>query len=216
MQRIKDFDSFSVNEDLNFNLSGILSKVLPVLGTGFTKTVKQKFAAILLEKLGIMENTMLSGLVQEFVDQIPVSDIPGIITGDNINAEYFAPKFAGFLQEFVQRKGLDTIATQIGIKPDGWIYSILRESLQTQIGKEKLTKFFLSAFGGDNIGQSALSQLDPSDKNRFSDALSQRIGQNYNPNASSNTSSSTSKEDGGFWSSIQNILGSGVKPAVNN
>jgi hypothetical protein len=203
MSRIKSFEDFSINED--FSLQGLLSSVLPALGGGFMKEVKQKIAASLLERLGIDEGSELSVLVQEFVDSIPVSDIPGIATGENINAKYFAPKFAQFLQEYVQRRGLDNIAAKFGVNPNGWIYGILRETLQTQLGKEKLTNFFLSAFGaGPNIGHEALKNLSPEEKDKFSDALNKRISQGYQiGGTSTNTAQTADKKDGGgFFSSL--------------
>jgi hypothetical protein len=203
MARIKRFQDFSLNED--FSLQGLLSSVLPALGGGFMKQVKQKIAANILEALGIDEGSELSVLVQEFVDSIPVSDIPGIATGENINAKYFAPKFAQFLQEYVQRRGLDNIAAKFGINPNGWIYGTLRETLQTQLGKEKLTNFFLSAFGeSPHIGHSALSSLSGEEKQKFSDALNKRISQGYQMGNTTAAKPAEDKKDGGtpgFFSS---------------
>ena len=49
-------------EDVNENLTMgevLFGKVLPFLGEGFIKTLKQKIAAILMEKIGILEDSKL-------------------------------------------------------------------------------------------------------------------------------------------------------------
>lgn len=210
MSRVKKFEEFSsVNEE--FSLGGVkdfLGGLLPSLGSGFTKTLKQKLAAVILEKFGIEENSELSVIVQEFVDQIPPTDIPGIISGEKATPEYFAPRMAGFVQEYVQRKGLDNIAAKIGINTTGWIYSTLRETLQDQIGKEKLTKLFLELFGAETsvIGKEALMGLDPKSKEMFSSALNQRASQGYYKSSGIKQTSSGSKSDfgglGDFFSGL--------------
>lgn len=211
MSRVKKFDEFaSLDENISFqDVKNFITGAIPSLGQGFTKTLKQKLAAILLEKLGVDEKSNLSVLIQEFVDQIPPTDIPGIISGEKANAEYFAPRMAGFLQEYVQRKGLDTIAQQFGINTTGWIYSILRETFQDQIGKEKLTKFFLNLFGAEttSLGKEAIMSLDPRDRAQFADALSQRAGRSYTkasgiPDRSSSSSKSSFGGLGDFFSGL--------------
>ena len=201
MSKIKRLDEF-VNED--WSLTGILSSVLPSLGTGFTKTVKQKLAASLMDVIGIKPDTMLSTLLQEFVDQIPVADIPEIISGEKGGAEYFAPKMAAFVQETVQRKGMDTFAEKLGIDPNnGWLYPILRETLQGEIGKEKLTKFFLSLFDSskENIGDSAVKMLDPYNREKITNALKKKTKENSSP--------LEMKKDDGF---LSNLLSGMVDP----
>ncbi len=177
MSRIKRLEEFQeINED--FSLNGILSSILPALGSGFTKTIKQKIVASLMETIGIKPDSVLSVLLQEFVDQLPVADIPGIITGEKGGAEYFAPKLAAFVQETVQRKGMDTFAEKLGIDPNsGWLYPILRETLQTQIGKENLTKFFLTLFNASktNVGKSAVELLDPYHKEKLASELNKKM-----------------------------------------
>ena len=209
MERIKKLKDFSLNED--FSLSGLLSSVLPSLGQGFIKTLKQKIVGSLLDKFGILEDSTLSVLVQEFVDTIPVADIPKIITGDNVNVEYFAPKLAEFVQDTVQRKGLDTIAKGIGIDPTGWIYSTIRNTIQGQMGKEKLTKFFLEVLGGeDSVGQSALMDLDPKSK----DSLNQIIRKKYSLKGSSQGEKNIKSGDGSkpsFWDSLLGGMVAGSK-----
>jgi len=211
MARVKKFEEFSsVNEEFSLDsVKNFLGGLLPSLGSGFTKTLKQKLAAVILEKFGIEENSELSVIVQEFVDQIPPTDIPGIISGEKATPEYFAPRMAGFVQEYVQRKGLDNIAAKLGISTTGWIYSTLRETLQEQIGKEKLTKFFLDLFGAETsvIGKEALMGLDPKSKEMFSSAINQRASQGYSkPSGIKQTSSGSKSDWGGFGDFFGGLL----------
>jgi hypothetical protein len=197
MSKIKKLEEFELNEDFSLSnignsIMGLVGKALPVLGGGFVKTIKQKITAIILEKVGIKEKSTLSVLVQEFVDQIPPADLPGILTGEKANAEYLAPKMAAFLQEFIQRKGLDSLAEQMGIETTGWLYSTIRESIQGEIGKEKLTKLFLSLFGSmPHVGSTAINSLDPADKGKFSDALNQRLSTSQTVSPATSPASST-------------------------
>jgi hypothetical protein len=185
---VKDFDSFSSSDHLNEMwgldaIEGMLGKVLPVLGEGFTKTLKQKVAAAMMEKFGIMPDSDMSAMLQEVVDAIPVADLPEILMGKKTGGAYWSPIMSQAIQEYVQRKGIDHIFTKIGIKPDGWIGSTLRESLQSQLGKEKLQKMIAFAFDdvsskdSTSIGATALDSLDPAQKDKFNDAFSRAAGQ---------------------------------------
>jgi hypothetical protein len=201
MSRIKRLEDFeSVNEGALDWLGGLFSKALPYLGSGVAKTVKQKIAEALVAKIGILPDSNLSVLVQEFVDAIPIADIPGIISGEKATPEYFAPKLAEFLQEFVQRKGLDGIVSGWGVDPKGWLYSIIREMLQEQMGKERLTEFFLWLFGKGNalkgIGAESLKNLPAGDKEKFSNELEKVAGKEYSQNRTG------TKEDKGFLDRI--------------
>ena len=113
-------------------------------------------------------------MVQEFVATIPFSDIPGIITGEKANPEYFVPKLAEFIPRFFQRKGIDTIASSLGINSTGWLYSTLRNMLETDLGKQNLNKFLNSLFNvdsGHSMGSSIISKLDPQDKEKMADVI---------------------------------------------
>jgi hypothetical protein len=185
---VKDFDAFSQNEKINEmwgldDIQGMLGKILPTLGEGFTKTLKQKLSASLLEKFGIVPHSDMSAIVQELVDAVPASDLPEILAGKKTGGAYWAPIISQAVQEYVQRKGLDPIFSKIGINPEGWMGSTLRESLQTQIGKEKLEKLISFAFDdvtakdASSIGATALDSLDPAQKSKFNDAFSRAAGQ---------------------------------------
>jgi hypothetical protein len=221
MSKIKKLEEFQLNEDFSLSnignsLMGLVGKVIPVLGGGFVKTIKQKITAIILEKVGIKEKSTLSVLVQEFVDQIPPSDLPGILTGEKANAEYLAPKMAAFLQEFIQRKGLDSLAEQMGIETTGWLYSTIRESIQGEIGKEKLTKLFLNLFGSmPHVGGTAINSLDPADKSKFEDALNQRLTTSQTVAPTSSASPSTGNTTQSPFSSFFSGLLTGAKGDQN-
>ena len=106
-------------------------------------------------------------MVQEFVATIPFSDIPGIITGEKANAEYFVPKLAEFIPRFFQRKGIDTIASSLGINSTGWLYSTLRNMLETDLGKQNLNKFLNSLFNVDSVKVKQLISMYTDFADRF-------------------------------------------------
>ena len=184
---IKDFDSFSgekTNESFQFSdLGGFFNGLLGFAGEGLRKTIKQKVAAKLMEQIGVEENSNMSVILQEVVDQIPISDYPKLLTGEKANVEYLAPMMAKALQEFIQRKGLDTLATQMGIKPTGWLYSTLREGLQSEKGKKMIEDALVQAFGGPgakgSIGMDAIAALDPNDKSQLSSIAREKASQFY-------------------------------------
>lgn len=179
MTKIVKLDEFQhVNEELSMG-ELLFGKVIPFMGEGFIKTLKQKIAAILMEKIGILEDSKFSIIVQELVDAIPAKDIPGLITGEKANAEYLAPKLAQACQEYIQRKGLDSLFEPFGIDPNGWLASTVREGLQSEIGQEKLEAFFISALGGEKLLTGALSKLDPKDKDAVNSALVQQAAKMY-------------------------------------
>jgi hypothetical protein len=210
---IKNFDSFSdeeTNESFQFSdLGGFFDGLLGFAGEGLRKTIKQKVAAKLMEQIGVEENSNMSVIVQEVVDQIPIEDYPELLTGEKANVDYLAPLMAKALQEFIQRKGLDSLATQMGIKPTGWLYSTLREGLQSEKGKAIIENALIEAFGGPgakgSVGRDALASLSDTDKNQLSSIARDKASQFYG-----NTSSaSQSNRDKGamdylstFWNSL--------------
>ncbi|NCX05916.1 MAG: hypothetical protein EBW68_09085 [Actinobacteria bacterium] len=210
---IKNFDSFSdeeTNESFQFSdLGGFFDGLLGFAGEGLRKTIKQKVAAKLMEQIGVEENSNMSVIVQEVVDQIPIEDYPELLTGEKANVDYLAPLMAKALQEFIQRKGLDSLATQMGIKPTGWLYSTLREGLQSEKGKAIIENALIEAFGGPgakgSVGRDALASLSDTDKNQLSSIARDKASQFYG-----NTSSaSQSDRDKGamdylstFWNSL--------------
>jgi hypothetical protein len=174
--KLNEFEE--VNENLTMG-EVLFGKVLPFLGEGFIKTLKQKIAAILMEKIGILEDSKFSIIIQELVDAIPAKDLPGLMTGEKANAEYLAPKLAQACQEYIQRKGLDSLFEPFGIDPNGWLASTVREGIQSEIGQDKLEAFFVSALGGERLLTGALAKLDPEDKKAVDSALVQQAAKAY-------------------------------------
>jgi hypothetical protein len=203
MSKIKKFEDFSydsepIQEGFMDDVTGVIGKMIPLLGTGFIKTVKQKLAATLLEKLGILENSAASVIVQELVDSIEIKEMPGLLTGENANAEFLAPRLAQAVQEYIQRKGFDSLYVPFGIDPNGWLASTIRESFQEEVGKERLTEFFLNALGGESVGKDVLNKLDPKSKEQFKDALTQQLAKQYPTKAEGSGSS----DSGGFMNTL--------------
>jgi len=180
---IKDFDSFSdnnVNESWE-DFGNFFTNIFGFAGEGLRKTIKQKVAAKLMEQIGVKENSNMSAIVQEVIDQIPISDYPKLLSGENANVEYLAPVLAKSLQEFIQRKGLDSLAEQMGIEPTGWLYSTLREGLQSERGRAIIENALVEAFGGPNakgsLGMEAISDLDSRDKQELVNAARNKAAQ---------------------------------------
>lgn len=211
---IKDFDSFSkeqVNEE--FSLKGLgdfFSGITTFASEGLRKSIKQKIVASLMEKFGVEENSLFSGILQEVVDQIPIKDYPAIFTGEKANVEYLAPRMSEAIQELIQRKGLDGIAQQIGLKTDGLLYSTIREGIQSSIktGKAKkvIEDMLIAVFGGENakgsVARDAISSLDPRDKSQLTDAVKKNADKFYGK-----TDSKQSEEGfGDYISSFWNVL----------
>lgn len=206
MTKIVKLDEFQiVNEDLSMG-ELLFGKVLPFMGEGFIKTLKQKIAAILMEKIGILEDSKFSIIIQELVDSIPVKDIPGLMTGEKANAEYLAPKLAQAVQEYIQRKGLDSLFEPFGIDPNGWMASTIREGLQSEIGQDRIEAFFISALGGEKILSGALSKLDPSDKRAVDSALVQQAAKTY-PTKRESSASSDKGSGNGMMDTLSAIWG---------
>jgi len=138
---IKPLSSFEpVNEDFSISslfsgFGGAIESGLNFLGAGFVNTIKQKFAAFLMEKLGVVEDSPLSKIVQEVVEEIELKDYMGLISGENANVEFFVPKFASAIVDFLQRVGFDGIAESIGIETNGYLYNTLREALEERLSK---------------------------------------------------------------------------------
>ncbi len=210
---IKDFDSFSdnsVNEEFSWDgVGNFFTGLFGFAGEGLRKTIKQKVAAKLMEQLGVKENSNMSAIVQEVVDQIPVSDYPKLLTGENANVEYLAPILAKSLQEFIQRKGFDSLAVQMGIEPNGWLYSTLREGLQSERGRMIIENALIEAFGGPSakgsVGRDAISALDSSDKEELVNAARNKASQIYGkPNTVSQSKEGKGAMDylSTFWNSL--------------
>jgi hypothetical protein len=178
---IKDLNSFSQESELNeeFNWGNLFSGILDFGGEGLRKTVKEKIAALLLEKIGISEDSVLSGLIQQIVDAIPIKDYSAIITGEKANVDYLAPKMVQAMQEFIERKGFDPIAEKLGIEPKGWLYGIIINGFQSPEGKARLEKMLIDAFGGENakgsVFRDAISELPKTEKDKISGEVEKKL-----------------------------------------
>ena len=207
---IKDFNSFNrdnVNEEFKWSdLGNIFGGVFGFAQEGLKKTIKQKITASLLEKLGVEENSLFSTIIQEAVDQIPVKDYPEILTGEKANVEYLAPKMSLAIQELIQRKGIDGIAQQLGLKTDGWLFSTIREGLQSEKGRQNIENILIAAFGGSDakgsVARDAIASLNPKEKDELADAIKKKADKFYGK-------SNGEKEEEGFGdyiSSLWNVL----------
>lgn len=203
MSRVKSFEDFSSNdpkleESLMDDIFGMFGKLLPVAGEGFVKTIKQKISASIIEKIGVKENSMLSGFVQEMVASIPVRDIPGIITGSKTNTEYLVPLLAESTQNFIQRKGLEQLLEPLGAEPNGWLVATLRNAIQGEIGKKNLEKLYSSLLGSESFSSSVMSKFSPQEKEQLSGSLAQQAMKTYPTSIKNNlsTQGSSSSETG--------------------
>jgi hypothetical protein len=161
--RIKDYDSFYDNySKLDESMFDSLSGMFKSTADAFGGAIKQKLAAVMMRKIGIKEDSVFSGLIQEFVDAIPVMDIWDMVKMDPEvwNSKYLAPKLAEATQEFIERKGFDTLAEKLGIDSNGLIYSTIRELAHDKVaGKKTLTDFYTSLLGGVNMGKSMMKSI---------------------------------------------------------
>lgn len=210
MARVKSFEDFSfedrVNEDNSVwdDITGFLGRIIPSLGEGFTRTIKQKVSAAIIEKIGVREDTTLSALVQEIVASIPVADLPGIITGSKANAEYLAPLLAEATQNFIQRKGLENLMQPLGAEPNGWLVATIRNSIQGEIGKDRLEKMYAELLGSESLTPSVMSKFSDEEKQKLSGDLAQQAMRAYPTTAKGLQSTpgqgSTDKRTGDFES----------------
>jgi len=160
--RIKDYDSFydnysKLDESMFDSLSGLFSST----ANAFGGAIKGKIASILMEKLGIKEDSVFSKSIQEFVKSIPIDDMWDMVKMDPEvwNSKYLAPKLAEATQKFITREGFDTLAEKVGIDQNGMIYSTIREMAQDKIGLENLTKFYISLLGGASLGKDMMEDI---------------------------------------------------------
>jgi len=207
---IKDFNTFKedqINEGFSLSdIGGFFSGVLGFAGEGLRKTIKQKVAASLMERLGVEENSVFSTLIQEVVDQIPVKDYPKLFTGEKANVEYLAPMMSKAIQELIQRKGIDGIAQQLGLKTDGWLFSIIREGIQSESGRENIENMLISAFGGKNakgsVARDVISTLDPEDKDKLANVVKKKADKFYGKSSADKAESGSND----YVSSFLNML----------
>jgi hypothetical protein len=201
MSRVKSFEDFSskgsrIDESIFDDILGMFGKLLPVAGEGFIRTIKQKISAAIIEKIGVKENSMLSGFVQEVVASIPVKDIPGIITGSKTNTEYLVPLLAESTQNFIQRKGLEQLLEPLGAEPNGWLVATIRNAIQGEIGKKNLEKMFTSLLGAEPFSNSVMDKFSPEEKEQLSGSLAQQAMKVYPTSVKKNLSTPSDSTQG--------------------
>lgn len=176
---IKTFSEFRSNNQTGVNegVMDYLGNLVSSAGTGISDVIKGKAVAYLMEFFGIGENSILSKLVQNFVEQIPVMDLFSILFQGKANSAYLAPKAADATIEFLTEKGLDGIATDLKIETDGWIYRTISEMLSNEARRkdfrQMLEDFYLSAFNGFSpIGtEDFTDSLTPTEQRKFATGL---------------------------------------------
>lgn len=176
---IKTFSEFKSNNQsgVNEGVMDYLGNLVSSAGTGISDVIKGKAVAYLMEFFGIGENSILSKLVQNFVEQIPVMDLFSILFQGKANSAYLAPKAADATIEFLTEKGLDGIATDLKIETDGWIYRTISEMLSNEARRkdfrQMLEDFYLAAFNGFSpIGtEDFTDSLTPTEQRKFATGL---------------------------------------------
>ena len=158
---IKNFNEYKASVVDESLLGDVAGKILPMLGRGFGGAIKEKIASFILSKIGIKPNTILSKITQEFVDALfkDMDDVTGVISGDNLNVEFLAPRIAEAIQEYIQNNGMVSLVAPFGVDTNGWLYKIISEGLQGELGKENITKFILDAFEDNKISGNTISDL---------------------------------------------------------
>jgi len=238
---IKPLSSFeSVNEDFSLSslfggFSGAIESGLNFLGAGFINTIKQKFAAFLMEKLGVVEESPLSKIVQEVVEEIDLKDYLGLISGENANLEFFAPKFSSAIVDFLQRTGFDGIAQSIGIETNGYLYNTLREALEERLSesgnlKKDIEKLILSTLNPSVSQLSSImdpkdivGSMSPSDRRSAMDKIAREAKKAGYTNAEKELTSGSRSSEGVLSTYIDSLLrnptgssSTGAKATLNN
>lgn len=209
---IQTFSEFraSNNNSVNEGIFDTIGNLISSAGTGISDVIKGKAAAYLMDFFGIGEQSILSKLVQNFVEQIPVMDIFSILFQGKANSAYLAPKAADATIEFLTEKGLDGIAKDLKIETDGWIYRTISEMLSNEARRkdfrQMLEDFYLSAFNGfQPIGTEEFTDsLSPSEKNKFSASL-----QNMAKDAGKDIDVSTQEKPNLINSFLSGLMGGG-------
>lgn len=126
---IQDLNSFGSEPTNEASLVDFFSGVVDIAGDAVQRQLKQKVTAFLLSKLGILEKSKLSRVVQEVVEEIPISDYYQIISGEK-GSDYWAPKLAKAFQGFILGEGFNNMAESWGIDSGGFLYGTIREAIE--------------------------------------------------------------------------------------
>jgi hypothetical protein len=203
---IKDFDGFLNEDKIEESILDTITSAFTSLGKGITDTIKQKVAAAMLAKLGIKEDSVWSVFIQEFVDEIPLSDYPLFLKGD-FDMKYWAPKIVKSFSAFLMREGLDNLAAKMGFDNKGWIYSTLRETLENEMKKEKFEENLvklLTSLSGEGMGDEINKSLTPDQREKISGSL-------YDVAKKQTQQDTKDSSSGGALDSILSVFGASKK-----
>jgi hypothetical protein len=171
---VKNFDNFRSDSKVNeeFDFFDFLGKTWDIAGDALSSTLKQKIVAVLMEKFGILENSLASEFLQQVVSNIPVGDYPEIFMGEKGNVKYFAPLLAKSIKFTVEKKGLDDIFKTFGFDSNGLIARTILNAIMQTDSLEKIENFVLSLFGEEaNIGREAMSALDQKERELLNNSM---------------------------------------------
>jgi len=178
IKKIQSFDEFTGQKIEEANDSFFSFDFLGNLFTkgfdAFTDVLKNKATAYILKYLGIGENTILSQIVQQMVEQFEVKDYWGILFNGKADAMYLAPKAAKATQEFLISEGLDGIAEKLGVTDkNGYLFKTISEYIQNQTStgdfQKTLENFYLGLFGSapKNSAKDFVKGLTPGEKSKI-------------------------------------------------
>ena len=171
---VKNFDNFRSDSKVNeeFDFFDFLGKTWSIAGDALSSTLKQKIVAVLMEKFGVLENSLASEFLQQVVSNIPVGDYPEIFMGEKGNVKYFAPLLAKSIKFTVEKKGLDDIFKTFGFDSNGLIARTILNAIMQSDSLEKIENFILSLFGEEaNIGKEAMSALDQKERELLNNSM---------------------------------------------
>jgi hypothetical protein len=161
---IQDLNSFGSETTNEASLVDFFSGVVDIAGDAIQRQLKQKVVAFLLNKLGILEKSKLSRVVQEVVEEIEIGDYYGIISGEK-GADYWAPKLAKAFQGFILSEGFNNLAESWGIDSSGFLYGTIKEALEESFSdpnyQKNLSNFMIGLIGPELGGASSSTSGNP-------------------------------------------------------
>jgi len=180
---IQDLNSFDIENTNEASLVDFFSGVVDIAGDAIQRQLKQKVVAFLLKKLGILEKSKLSRVVQEVVEEIELADYYGIIAGEK-GADYWAPKLAKAFQGFILSEGFNNLAESWGIDSTGFLYGTIKEALEeffSDPNYQKEFSSFLMNLIGSEFGEETNSFRPQTKDTSLRDEITSFVG-NKSPN----------------------------------
>jgi hypothetical protein len=180
---IQDLNSFGIENTSEASLVDFFSGVVDIAGDAIQRQLKQKVVAFLLKKLGILEKSKLSRVVQEVVEEIELADYYGIIAGEK-GADYWAPKLAKAFQGFILSEGFNNLAESWGIDSTGFLYGTVKEALEEFFSdpdyQKEFSNFLMNLIGSE-FGEETNSFRPSSQDSNIRSKISSFVG-NKSPN----------------------------------